>query len=144
MTPADGLRKTWAGRRWLVSEAFLYLVWARAMLFALPFRYLTRLFGRHPSRGNLDALNHEQMRDDVRWAILRTADLLPGKTTCFPRAMAAQAMCLRRGIPAVLNYGASPSGETGVTAHVWVMDNTEGVVGHEIASSYRIIARFPS
>jgi hypothetical protein len=58
--------------------------------------------------------------------------------------MAAQAMCLRRGIRAILNYGALPIRESGLAAHVWVMDNTEGVVGHEIASEYRIVARFPS
>ena len=45
---------------------------------------------------------------------------------------------------AVIYYGAAPAPKKGLTAHVWVLDEAEGVVGHQIAGDYQILARFPS
>jgi len=32
---------------------------------------------------------------------------------------------------------------SGMKAHVWVQDGSDGVVGHLGASQYRVLARFP-
>lgn len=133
-----------AHRRKLLLEACLYLVWARLMLLALPFRWLTRFFKRPCSSALAgDSFERQRLRQDVAWAIQRAAENLPVETACFPRGIAAQAMCRRRGINATLYYGAATLPSTGLTAHVWVLDGTEGVVGHQVANEYRIIARFP-
>jgi hypothetical protein len=133
-----------ASRRKLLLEACLYLMWAKLILLALPFRRLTRFFNR-PCRRNspLDGFERQRVRQDVRWAIQRAAEHLPGETACFPCGIAAQAMCRRRGISATLYYGAATLPAKGLRAHVWVLDGTEGVVGDQIANEYRIIARFP-
>ena len=131
-------------RRRLLLEASLYLVWARLMLLVLPFRRLTPFFNRRPSPpGVADPMERQRLRLEIRWAIERAVVHLPGKMTCFPQGIAAQAMCRKRGIDAVLYYGAAPLPEKGLSAHVWVLDDTEGVIGHQLAHEYRIIGRFP-
>jgi hypothetical protein len=133
-----------AERRRLLLEAFLYLVWARLMLRALPFRRLTPFFNRSPFKQSLlTGPERERLRIDVRWAINRAAEQLPGETACFPCGMAAQAICRRRGVNATLYYGAATLPAKGLAAHVWVLDGGEGVVGHQIANDYQIIAQFP-
>lgn len=134
-----------ADRRKLLLEASLYLIWARLLLLTLPFRLLTRFFNRPYSRASVPGgAERQRLRQDVGWAIQRAAERLPVETACFTRGIAAQAMCRRRGIGATLYYGAATLPSTGLTAHVWVLDGTEGVVGHQVANEYRIIARFPS
>jgi len=126
-------------------EACLYLVAARAMLLLLSFRQLTRFFNRSSSKERVPASSERaRLRRDVRWAITRAAEYLPGETVCFPRGIAAQAMLRRRGCNATLYYGAATLPQKGLTAHVWVLDGTEGIVGHQIAGDYRVIAHFPS
>src|ERR1019366_278475 len=118
-------------RRNLIFEALWCLIWARVLLLLVPFRWLTPLFNRGPlSAATPESLKRQGLRAEVRWAIEAVAAHLPGVTACFPRAIAAQRMCLRRGIGAVLYYGAAPLPEIGLSAHVWVLDDNEGVIGH--------------
>jgi hypothetical protein len=141
---ARGFLRQPAERRRLLLEAFLYLVWARLMLRALPFRRLTRFFNRSSFKQSpLTGPEREQLRRDVRWAINRAAEHLPGETACFPCGIAAQAMCRRRGVSATLYYGAATLPVKGLAAHVWVLDGAEGIIGHQIANNYQIIAQFP-
>src|SRR5271163_3892061 len=96
-----------AERRKLFVEAFLYLVSARVMLLLLSFRQLTRFFNRSsPTERTPANSERARLRQDVRWAIARAAEYLPGETACFPRGIAAQAMLRRRGCNATLYYGA--------------------------------------
>jgi hypothetical protein len=132
------------GRQLLRVEACCYLIWARVVLWLLPFQSLTRFFNRPPAkRPPLTGTERLRLREDIRWAIEGVAERLPGKTACFPRAIAAQAMCRRRGVGAILCYGAAILPSAGFSAHVWVLDDTEGVIGHQIAPDFRILARFP-
>ena len=132
-------------RRWLILEALWCVLLARALLLLIPFRRLTTTFKRElPGKPSPGGPERQRLRADIRWAIELVSARLPGETTCFPRAIAAQTMCRRRGISAVLCYGAAPLPGKGLSAHVWVLDGTEGVIGHQIAEDYRILARFPS
>lgn len=97
-----------------------------------------------PTSVVLDPEVRRSVRQDVGWAIEKASLYLPGKTTCFPKGIAAHAMCRRRGIEAILCYGAANSPGKGLSAHVWVMDDTEGIIGHQIAKDYKVLARFPS
>jgi hypothetical protein len=131
-------------RQWLLAEACCYLTWARLLLWLLPFRSLTRFFSRPPAKKPaITGTERLRLREDIRWAVEGVARRLPGETACFPRAIAAQAMCRRRGVSATLYYGAATLPSAGFSAHVWVLDDTEGVIGHQIAPDFRILARFP-
>lgn len=131
-------------RRRLLVEALFRLMWARFLLLVVPFRQLTATFNRQSAPVVPPTASERQsLCQNVCWAIERAALLVPG-STCFPRAIAAQKMCRSRGIDAVLYYGAASLPGRGLSAHVWVKDEHEGVVGHQIANHYIVLARFPS
>jgi hypothetical protein len=52
-------------------------------------------------------------------------------------------MLRRRGVASVLYYGAAPDRERGLAAHAWVMAAEAGVIGHEIAHRFAVLAHFP-
>jgi hypothetical protein len=70
--------------------------------------------------------------------------MLPGKTVCFPRGIAAFMMCRARGIDPVLYYGAAVVPGEGVKTHVWLYDGDYGITGHNLADDYCVVARFPA
>lgn len=117
---------------------------ARALLRLLSFRQLTRVMHYPLGRRRLSPENETKVRADVRWAIERASRYLPGNTVCFPRGLAAQAMCRRRGIDTVLYYGAKVLEGCGLQAHVWVGEGPNAVVGFENSADYHILARFPA
>jgi hypothetical protein len=131
-------------RQRLFFEACVRLVWARLLLLLLPFRQLSSGFSPSVRKAVLSRAEREQLRRDICWAIERASDCLPGKTVCFPRGIAAQKMCRKRGIGTIMYYGAAIDPVAGLKAHVWVQDGSDGVVGHLIAGEYEILARFPA
>ena len=80
-----------------------------------------------------------------RWAGTRAAWCggwragLPFEAACLPRAMAAQWMLLRRGVPSRLVFGArrpaAPGG--GNDYHAWLTVDGERVIGGRRAETYR-------
>lgn len=131
-------------RRALFVEAYLRLAWARLLLRFLSFRQLTSFFSCPLPNTVLSPPERQQLRSDVSWAVDRASVYLPGKTVCFPRGISAQIMCRKRGIDTIMYYGAAIDPVVGLTAHVWVQDGPNGVVGHDVASQYGVLARFPA
>jgi hypothetical protein len=124
-------------------EAAMSLILARFLLRCLSFRRLALLFSRNISQASMDEGGRKHLREEIAWAIQRAADRLPGKTVCFPRAIAAQAMLHRRGIVTTLYYGAASNLEGSLIAHVWVQDGSVGVVGMPEPYTFCVVARFP-
>lgn len=131
----------WTARLYL-AEALASLAAARFALWLLPFARLTWFLERVP-RTEIHGEERETRRKGVQWAIGKASSYLPGETTCFPRAIAAQAMLRWRGIPTTLYYGALTLANRELRAHVWLQDGAAGVVGHEAAEEYHILARYP-
>ena len=52
-------------------------------------------------------------------------------------------LCLKAIQFLTLYYDAAILPERGLTAHVWVRDGEEGVVGHTVADRYKVLARYP-
>ena len=142
----DNLRKFWRlswRDRFLLSEAVLGLGIAGLAIAVLPFRSVGFLAGRPIRRPELprqERLNNVQR---IRWAITRAAARVPWRTMCFEQGLAAQLMLRRRGIPAVLYYGAKQDDHRGLNAHVWVCDGEVEVIGAEIADQFVILTTFP-
>jgi len=130
-------------KRLLLVEAILYLLLARVALYCLPFKMIVWFMNRHTKQPQLQGEARECLRNAVRWSVLRATQILPGKTVCFPRAIAAQAMLRRRKIGTTLYYGAVTQAERGLTSHVWVQDEQSGVIGLRAAHGYKTIARYP-
>jgi hypothetical protein len=133
----------WVMRRLLLIEAAIYLIFARFALKLFSFRSLCLFFNRPVRQREVTGEKRKLIRKNVAWAIRSMIKQLPGETVCFPRSIAAQAMLRRHGISATLCYGAKKLNERGLTAHTWVMDGEEGVVGYRLAHQYHILARYP-
>jgi hypothetical protein len=130
--------------RFWVFEALVSLLLARLALHLLPFKSIQWYLKRPTGKPELAGVERERVRKAVRRAILQAVKLLPGKTVCFPRALAAQAMLRRRRIGTSLYYGAMTHRDKGLITHVWVLDGNEGVIGHRVSDGYKIIARYPN
>ena len=130
-------------RRGLLLEAALGLTLARLALQILAFRQLKPFFNQSVRGQQVSGRRRESLRKEVAWAINRIASILPGKTVCFPRGIVAQAMLRRRGVGTTLYYGVTTGNGNGSTAHVWVQDGAQGVVGHPDSEAYHILARYP-
>jgi hypothetical protein len=126
----------------LALEAACYLACARAALVLIAFRHIAAYCTRGPRRTLAAGEARERALRDVRWAVAAAAARLPGKTVCFPRALAAQAMLRRRGVATTMTYGARSRSEQ-LEAHVWLTAGNEGVVGHDVAAEYAPLATYP-
>jgi Transglutaminase-like superfamily len=138
-------RLSWRDRL-LVLEALAFLTIAAFSISVLPFRHVGGLAAcpigvRRPHQSAQERLNKVWR---IRWAIISTAPRLPWRALCFQRGLAAQLMLRRRGIPSVLYYGAAQGGQSGLHTHVWVRAGDIDVIGCEIASSFAVLATFPS
>jgi len=80
----------------------------RFALIVFSFQQLTWFFERPTRQPELTGEARICQRKEVRNAIYRLHRRFPGSTTCFHRAIAAQAMLRRRGIGTTLYYGAQP------------------------------------
>jgi len=120
-----------------------FLLLAKTLLIMLPFRRLAGLL-ESPLGVPAGVESTEECRRNIRWALETAAGVLPGQTTCFPKAIAAHVMCRMRGIPTKLLYGARISEDGRLKAHVWTQDRLHGVIGHSLAREYVVVAEFPA
>ena len=126
-------------------EAIFDLFVARLALRVIPFRRLTPYFERPAQRPQATIADDERkrLREEMPWLINEAAWFLPGETTCFARAIAAQSILRRLGMATTLYYGAATLPDGGLTAHVWLQDGAAGIIGHDTAQRYHILARYP-
>jgi hypothetical protein len=123
-------------------EAAACAATARIAIRFLSFRLLTRIATRRPVRPALTGAARARAIGDVRRAIAAAGARLPGTTPCFARAIAAQAMLRRRGVSSTLFYGATTAIDRRLSAHVWLRAGDEGVVGHEAAPAFALLATY--
>src|SRR4051794_10764617 len=132
----------WSDRLILI-EAMLMLALSALAVAILPFRSIGRLSALRITRAAPPGENHSLAVRRVRWAIVASARRAPWRAMCFEQGIAAQLMLRRRGIASVLYFGAAPSDQRGLAAHVWVRDGDVDVVGGESASEFAVLATFP-
>jgi hypothetical protein len=152
--------------RLYLLELMLYLLAARLALRVIPFRWLIWFFG-HPPRlprdtfaerrrigvaarppytvhqNKITEAERERLRKDAWWLTREAVWFLPGESVCFPQAIAAHLFLRRLGMRTSLYYGAATLPERGLTAHVWLQDGNEIIVGRTDGQSYHILAHYP-
>jgi hypothetical protein len=131
-------------RRWLLLEASLTMMAARLALRAIPYKWLTWFFEQRARRPELIGARRSEVKREVRWAVILVARRFPESIVCFPRAIAAQAMLRRRGVSTTLYYGAMLHPQRGLTAHVWIQDGEDGIIGILAAPGHKVLARYPA
>ena len=112
---------------------------ASAAIRLLPFRLVAAAASR---RGGSAVPDDARLRK-LRWAVVAWARRAPWRAVCFQRGLAFHWMLQRRGIASRLHYGVSPTGEAGISAHVWVSVGGRTWMGGEEASDFKCLAIFP-
>lgn len=77
----------------------------------------------------------------ARRAVLAWSRRVPWRALCMEQGIAAARLLARRGLPAVIHYGAVVK-EGSLTAHVWVTSASIPVIGCENASEFAVLSRF--
>jgi len=77
----------------------------------------------------------------IAWAVERVGRGAQLNSACLPRALAAQAMLRRRGIPSRLCLGVAREG-SGLLAHAWVEIGQDKIVGGAEADGFTRLAEF--
>ena len=116
------LRKFWSLSRrekQFLWEASILLCLSNASVKTIAFRHIDRFLRNHWKDTIRDSADGEQELKLVRLSISRAAGLLPWKSQCLSRSIAAFIMLRRRGIPAAMFAGARFSGSS-LEAHAWV------------------------
>jgi hypothetical protein len=134
------MRLGWPERR-LALEALALLVVGSLAIRLLPFRWVVGAAARLPARRRGAAPGAAQ---EIARIVDACANRLPWRAVCFQRGLAAHVMMRRRGLPAILHYGATPTGERGLNAHVWVAVGQQVVVGAAGLAGHVTLARFPA
>lgn len=141
------LRHASLDRQLLLVEIALHLLLARLAVRVLPFRWLVWWFQRPARQPELQGAARRAVCEDMRIAVYFTNEWLALNAVCFPVSIAAQTMLRRRRVSTTLYYGAATMTDTvtdlgKLTAHVWLQDGAEGIVGHEDISRFQILARY--
>ena len=122
-------------------EAVVLVLFARFLVTFLPFRVWRPLMGRIASYPVLSPVGDAVMRRARRFGdkVTHVADRLPLRLVCLPRAMAAQLMMGRRGIPSALVIGAAPRAMPGrfPSLHAWLEVGGLPVIGGAEAQQHR-------
>lgn len=124
-------------------ETALALTMAWALVFLMPFRWTSALFG-----GVAPPCDHKTV-DDRRqlvraFGVMRRLDRIAGRipwhSTCLVRAVAGQLLLVRRRIPgAVIRFGVKMTPD-GMAAHAWLLVGDVTVLGGATAEEYSPLA----
>jgi Transglutaminase-like superfamily len=116
-----------ASDRRLLVEAALCLGAIRIGLWLLSFPTLWWLLDR--ARGPSVMAPSRLSPDRITWALNMTSPLVLGVRPCLARALAAQLLLVRRGLPARLRVGVAKGDQGQVQAHAWMETDGKIVTG---------------
>jgi Transglutaminase-like superfamily len=116
--------------RWLLVEAAGAVVVIKAALRLLSLRRVraaVALVG-----GTHEVANDRRTPDRVASVVKRACDVVPGKYTCLVRALAAQLLLQRRGLPSRLEIGFLKSSGGTLEGHAWLGCGERVIIGNDL------------
>jgi hypothetical protein len=125
-------------RRRYQCEAAVMLAAARLAVAVVPSKRVFAWASRPPRR--IERFNGEEI-GWVAWAVETVGSKPWMKSLCLPRALAAQTMLRRRGIPSKLCLGVARNGGA-MEAHAWVEIGANKIVGGAEAQRFTRLAEF--
>jgi hypothetical protein len=123
------LLKFWSlpGReKYCLCEAGILLLLSNLSIKTVPFRQIHRFLHADWNPRTQVVLESGENVELVKLSLSRAAKLLPWKSQCLSRSIAAFVMLRRRGIPAVMFVGVKSLEDSSLLAHAWVH------TGHEV------------
>jgi hypothetical protein len=134
-----------AARRWLLGEALVALVIARAAMAFLPFRRIAAWLGTPGVESPTTATAEEtHMAQEIGWAVGAVARRVPWDGRCLAQALAATSMLRRRGLEGTVSFGAAQANSAGFDAHAWLRLGScmvTGGAGHQRFKAFTTFAR---
>lgn len=123
----------------LLGEGLVALAVASVAIRLLPFRKVAAAASRRKG----GAIPDEARLRKLRWPVNAWGKRVPWRAVCFQRGLALHWMLQRRGIASRLHYGVAPTGEEGISAHVWISVGGRDWLGGEEAARFQCLAIFP-
>jgi hypothetical protein len=122
-------------------EALILLLFSNLSVRVIPFRYIEKVLRGYRNGGDLGGGNRADDIKLVNISLQRAASLLPWKSLCLSRSIAAFVMLRRRSVPAVLCAGVKFLGNSSLSAHAWVRSDQAAIEGTSEDSTFSIVVR---
>ncbi|MDE2595696.1 MAG: lasso peptide biosynthesis B2 protein [Sphingomonadales bacterium] len=135
-----------AHRRRLAGEAAALMLAVRLALAALPFARIARWMGPFTAPGRAPAPTAAADPVEIAalsLAIATVAPNLPFRSDCLVQALAAHAMCRRRGLASTVHLGAAQAGVTAGETHAWTDAGGMPLTGYPLPSGMVEVSCFP-
>ena len=133
---------SWA-ERLLFLECLLALAGARLARTCLPFRVIASGMGTATQEGGGQATAKQvRIAREVGRAVETMAKYTPFESNCLIKALAAQGMLRRRGIPRTIYFGVARDAEQPFSAHAWLECGQCLITGEKEHANFKVVARF--
>ena len=124
----------------MLVEAIVLLGVSRAVVRALPFRFLAPHLGRQNRETQRTiAAAQQQIASRAAKAIAMISPHTPWDSNCLAQAVAGKLMLRMRSVPTTLYMGLKHE-EAALKAHAWLRAGERLVTGGSIASQYNVVA----
>jgi hypothetical protein len=129
--------------RRLLVEAWARMGMGRFAMVCLPWRWVRSRLGElnaivEPTLRSGDAI----LATQIAWAIETSRWFTPWNSNCMARAIAAQQMLAKRGIPSTLYIGAGKEGNKTFGTHAWVRCGDQLVTEEKDQGHLTVLATF--
>ena len=101
-------------------EASILLLLSSLCVKTIAFRHIDNFLRRRWNDRTNGAFDHADEIGLVNLSLSRAANVLPWKSLCLSRSIAAFIMLCRRGIPALMVAGVKFSEDSSLLAHAWI------------------------
>jgi len=134
--------RSWADK-WLFFQAYWLLGISRLAILTLAFKRLAGYLGEHRAESSRE-LPESQLETTkcISWAVESASRFTPWKSNCFPKAITAQYLLRRRGIPSTLYLGCLVDDADTMKAHAWLRSGPRIVTGRAGHQQFGVVATF--
>ncbi len=104
-------------RRWMFTEAVLFVFSSKVLLSLLPLRTVMKISLTHKS---IKEYPVSDTLKEIQWALLRSDRVAFWKNRCLVKSIAGRWMLQRRGLEARLAFGVIHDRDKKLRAHAWL------------------------
>ncbi|NKB87613.1 MAG: lasso peptide biosynthesis B2 protein [Acidobacteria bacterium] len=132
-----------AREKTLLFESLTLLAWSRLQVRTVPFRWIGKRLGQMHVEC-FEAVDGAAMgrAREIAWAVNAAATHTWWTSNCLPRAMTAQRMLARRGLPSTVYLGAAKEDPETMIAHAWLRCGDAMLTGGPGHRRYTVVATF--
>ncbi|MDQ0114815.1 lasso peptide biosynthesis B2 protein [Paenibacillus harenae] len=126
----------------LLTEAFLFLGWAR-ILITLPFSKVAPSLGAKSEETTYsDTLDNNRVIKDISQAVNVVSKYTLWDSMCLARGIAGMKMLKRRRIASTLYLGTAKGENGGLIAHAWLRSGSYYLTGADVMQKFIIVEKF--